>query len=223
MSGIAKDGRAPEGSSAPPPVSRASAASSAPPPVSRASAASSVPPPESRASVGTRARNPNHRAPEGIAFDVSDAWPRPGTTRILDTPFTRVALFGGVYSNHRALEAAIADARARGADAMMCLGDLGGFGPHPNRTCELLQREGVIVQRGNYDHALALGLTDCGCGYTDPRDNHFAAVSYAYTRRMTSIAHSQWMATLPWKLVRDGSRIRFTTSMFGSARLPPML
>ena len=28
--------------------------------------------------------------------------------------------------------------------------------------------------QGNYDESLASGRTDCGCGYTDPRDNHFA-------------------------------------------------
>ena len=40
----------------------------------------------------------------------------------------RIALFGGLYSNYLALEAAIADARGRGVDAIYCLGDLGAFG-----------------------------------------------------------------------------------------------
>jgi hypothetical protein len=52
---------------------------------------------------------------------------------------TRVALLGGIYSNYLALEAAIADAQRRGAGAMYCLGDLGAFGPHPDRAIELLR------------------------------------------------------------------------------------
>jgi len=37
----------------------------------------------------------------------------------------KLVLFGGLYSNYLALEAAISDATARGVDAMYCLGDLG--------------------------------------------------------------------------------------------------
>ena len=42
----------------------------------------------------------------------------------------RIAVFGGIYNNYLALDAAIRDARQRGVDALYCLGDLGAFGPH---------------------------------------------------------------------------------------------
>jgi predicted phosphodiesterase len=111
--------------------------------------------------------------------------------------FRRVAAFGGVYSNHLALEAAIRDARERGAEAVLCLGDLGAFGPSPNRTAEILRREGIPVVRGNYDDSIARGLEDCQCGYTDPRDNHYARISYEYTLARTSSGHREWMAGFP--------------------------
>ena len=57
---------------------------------------------------------------------------------------------------------------------MFCLGDMGGFGPHPDRVFPLLREHGVLAIQGNYDESLASGRTDCGCGYTDPRDNHYA-------------------------------------------------
>ena len=41
---------------------------------------------------------------------------------------TRLAVCGGVYANPWALEAFVADARERGAERLLCLGDLGGFG-----------------------------------------------------------------------------------------------
>ena len=50
-----------------------------------------------------------------------------------DAGIRRAAFFGGVYNNGPALLAAIQDARRRGAEALYCLGDLGGFGPHPAR------------------------------------------------------------------------------------------
>jgi hypothetical protein len=109
----------------------------------------------------------------------------------------RVALLGGVYANAHALAATIADARARGAEAICCLGDLGGFGPHPDRVFPLLQDAGVVCVQGNYDQAVAAALADCRCGYSDPRDNHFARISYAYTLRHTSTDNRRALAALP--------------------------
>jgi predicted phosphodiesterase len=51
--------------------------------------------------------------------------------------------------------------------------------------------------RGNYDNSVSGGLEDCGCGYTDPRDNHFAQISYDYTLAHTADDHRRWMAALP--------------------------
>ncbi|MBM3971409.1 MAG: metallophosphoesterase family protein [Planctomycetes bacterium] len=121
----------------------------------------------------------------------------------------RLAFFGGIYSNHLALAAAIADARSRGVDAMWCLGDLGGFGPHPDRTCELIRNNNVSVVQGNYDHSIGHGLNDCQCGYTDPRDNHFAQLSYDYTLTHNCDDHRTWMRTLPaqQRVEFDGVRL----------------
>src|SRR5881397_3545224 len=94
---------------------------------------------------------------------------------------TRLAVFGGVYSNHLALEAVLEDLARRGADRAYCLGDLGGFGPHPDRAAARLIESGVPTLRGNYDDSIGHERADCACGYTDPRDNHFAQLSYDYT------------------------------------------
>src|SRR5262249_22281921 len=109
----------------------------------------------------------------------------------------RIAVFGGIYSNHLALDAALRDARSRGVQDIYCLGDLGAFGPHPDRIFPLLHKHRVLCIQGNYDHSLANGLDDCQCGYTDPRDNHFARISYRYTYSNTSPANRSWMGTLP--------------------------
>src|SRR5574341_2122840 len=82
----------------------------------------------------------------------------------------RVALFGGVYNNHLALTALIDDARSR-ASEIFCLGDVGAFGPHPDRSVEILREAGVPIVQGNYDRSVGMRRGDCACGYTDPRDN----------------------------------------------------
>ena len=108
-----------------------------------------------------------------------------------------VALFGGVYSNHLALHATLEDARAAGAGTIVCLGDLGAFGPHPDESCRIVRERGIPVVQGNYDHSLGHGLADCRCGYTDPEDNRFAAMSYRYTYASTDPDHRAWMRSLP--------------------------
>jgi hypothetical protein len=113
------------------------------------------------------------------------------------TEYRRIAVFGGVYSNAPALRATLEDAAGRDVDAVFCLGDIGGFGPHPDRVYPLLREGGVHVLQGNYDASLAGGRLDCGCGYTDPRDNHFARISYEYTFTRTSAANRAWLGTLP--------------------------
>src|SRR5687768_14556147 len=108
-----------------------------------------------------------------------------------------IAVFGGIYSNHLALATALDDASKRGVEAIYCLGDLGAFGPHPDKVFPLLREHGVQCIQGNYDNSIANGLTDCQCGYTDPRDNHFARISYAYTYANTSKHNRLWLAELP--------------------------
>jgi diadenosine tetraphosphatase ApaH/serine/threonine PP2A family protein phosphatase len=121
----------------------------------------------------------------------------------------RIAVFGGIYNNYLALAAAVADARARGVDGMFCLGDLGAFGPHPDRVFPLLLENGVQCIQGNYDNSLGNDREDCQCGYTDPRDNYFARLSYEYTYTHTSAAHRRWLAQLPGqrRLTMGGYRV----------------
>jgi predicted phosphodiesterase len=111
--------------------------------------------------------------------------------------YRRIAVFGGIYNNAPALEATLEDACKRDVEAVFCLGDMGGFGPHPDRVFPLLKAARVLAIQGNYDESLALGKGDCGCGYTDPRDNFFARVSYEYTFRKTSLDNKAWLGRLP--------------------------
>ncbi|MEM7164867.1 MAG: metallophosphoesterase family protein [Planctomycetota bacterium] len=109
----------------------------------------------------------------------------------------KVALFGGVYSNYHSLVAVVEDAQRRGCDAMYCLGDIGAFGPHPDRVFPVLVDNAIATVQGNYDHSIGNRRDDCACGYTDPRDNHFARLSYAYTFERTADRWKDWMRDLP--------------------------
>jgi predicted phosphodiesterase len=113
---------------------------------------------------------------------------------------TRIAIFGGVYNNYLSLEATLEHARSQGADEIYCLGDMGGFGPHPDRVFPFLRDvDDLRVMQGNYDHSIGNRLDDCACGYEDPRDNYFAEISYEYTLENTADEHKDWLRDLPEK------------------------
>lgn len=157
---------------------------------------------------------------------------RPDPTPV-EGPHGRIAVFGGVYSNHLALAALLEDAARRGAEALYCLGDLGAFGPNPEMVRPLLAEGSVLTLQGNYEESLASGAEDCNCGYTDLRDNHFAALSYRYTAENTSDVFKAWMGRLPKRrrvrvgerelLLAHGSPRRINEFLFASASPVPFL
>jgi len=110
---------------------------------------------------------------------------------------TRIAVFGGPYANPYALRAILRDARALACERVFCLGDLGGFGAECDAIWPLLDEAGVECIAGNYDVAIGRGDPDCGCGYADERDSHYAQLIYDYTLQATSPEFATWMRGLP--------------------------
>jgi predicted phosphodiesterase len=123
----------------------------------------------------------------------------------------RIAVCGGVYSNPYGLRAFIDDARCRGARRLYCLGDLGGYGGEPEAVWPLLKDNDIVCIAGNYDDSIARNEPDCGCGYSDPRDQQYAQLMYDYTVKHTSAGFAAWMGTLPTERreTLDGCEVHF--------------
>lgn len=115
----------------------------------------------------------------------------------VEGPFSKVVVFGGIYNNSYGLEALLEQATVFGAERTYCLGDFGGFGPHPEKVRPLLEAGNVLSIQGNYEESLSSGREDCNCGYADPRDNHYAEISYRYTAENCSPEFKAWMGTHP--------------------------
>jgi hypothetical protein len=151
----------------------------------------------------------------------------------VEGPYERIVVFGGVYNNHHALAALLERAGQLGAGAIYCLGDLGGFGPHPEKVRPLLEQGGVLGVQGNYEESLAVGREDCNCGYTDPRDNRFADLSYRYTAERTTPDMRRWLGSWPRRrrvlvggrelLLVHGSPRRINEFLFASTSPAPFL
>lgn len=61
------------------------------------------------------------------------------------------ACFSDPHGNLPALEAAVADAKEKGAEQMVCAGDITGYGPFPDDVCRFLQKQVIPAILGNYD------------------------------------------------------------------------
>lgn len=132
-----------------------------------------------------------------VSLDVllsAESFVGPGRS---NSAMIRIAALGGPYANPSALRAVLDDAEARGCERVFCLGDLGGFGADCDGIWPLLMDRGVQCIAGNYDVAIARGDPDCGCGYADERDNHYAQLIYDHTLASTSPAFAAWMRQLP--------------------------
>jgi predicted phosphodiesterase len=62
-----------------------------------------------------------------------------------------IAFLSDIHGNLPALEAAFADAKARGADQIVCAGDITGYGPFSDEVCHFLQKQHISTIIGNYD------------------------------------------------------------------------
>jgi predicted phosphodiesterase len=71
----------------------------------------------------------------------------------------RVAVFSDIHANLPALEAVLADAEDSAVDELWCLGDVIGYGAHPDGCVELVRERCDAALVGNHDLAV-LGELD---------------------------------------------------------------
>ena len=95
---------------------------------------------------------------------------------------TRIAIFGDLHGNHAATAATLAAIDAERPDVVYCLGDLVGYGAHPNETIALIRERAIPTIVGNYDDGVGFDRDDCGCAYKDADEEARGQQSLAWTR-----------------------------------------
>src|SRR6185437_15729287 len=84
--------------------------------------------------------------------------PAARTTTVASRPM-RVAVISDVHANEHALEAVLREIDEAAPDELWCLGDVVGYGPAPNRCCEVISERADLCLVGNHD-LVALGRLD---------------------------------------------------------------
>jgi diadenosine tetraphosphatase ApaH/serine/threonine PP2A family protein phosphatase len=103
----------------------------------------------------------------------------------------RYLVLTDIHANLEALDACLADARSRGYDRTLVLGDLVGYGGDPNAVVERVQSlEPTAVVRGNHDKV--------ACGLEQAEGFNAVAKSAAlWTLEVLKPAYREWLAALP--------------------------
>jgi len=103
----------------------------------------------------------------------------------------RLAVFADIHANRQAFSACLEAARARGAERIVCLGDIVGYGADPewavDTVIDLVER-GAIALRGNHDNAI---------GIPSENMNAVAQAAIEWTRGRLSGPQRRFLAELP--------------------------
>lgn len=107
--------------------------------------------------------------------------------------FMKLLVFSDVHGNKFGLEAVLEAAQGQ-YDSVLCLGDVVGYGAHPNECCELVREatadspDGVCLL-GNHD-AAALGIIDASWF------NDVARAAIEWTGERLSAGNKEWLQAL---------------------------
>ena len=112
----------------------------------------------------------------------------------------KLAIISDIHANLHALQAVWADLEAMKPDAVYCLGDLIGYGVHPNETIEFIRGRQIPTIMGNYDEGVGFDMHDCGCIYKDPVQDRLGKRSLEWTQKITSRENKAYLQSLPMQI-----------------------
>lgn len=117
-----------------------------------------------------------------------------------------LGLISDVHANVIALEAVLAELKAKGAETILCLGDLIGYGPSPNETIELIRSENLLCTLGAADERIAFDFAR----ERMPRAG-VADATLEWTRTVIEPRHVEFLRGLPvqQRLNTPAGRLRF--------------
>ncbi|MGJ4918058.1 metallophosphoesterase family protein [Bradyrhizobium sp. HKCCYLRH2060] len=108
-----------------------------------------------------------------------------------------LAIFTDIHANRQAFAACMEAARARGADRLICLGDIVGYGADPEWSVDTVMEivaEGGLAVRGNHDNAVSVASETM---------NAEAQAAMEWTRGRLSAEQRRFLAELPMSIGDD--------------------
>ena len=102
----------------------------------------------------------------------------------------RYAIISDIHGNVEALQAVLNDIKGRSVDTIVCLGDIVGYYPDPEKCVDLVREHVSLCVAGNHDYA-AINRIDI------QTFTYYALVAMEWTRNNISARAKEFLASLP--------------------------
>ena len=110
---------------------------------------------------------------------------------------TKIAFISDVHANYEALSAMLRRLDAVGCDAIVCLGDIVGYGASPSECISLIREREIPCVMGNHDEYATMML-DMNPSVSRLREE--IRQSIAWTQSQLSTDELKWLASLRMRM-----------------------
>lgn len=112
----------------------------------------------------------------------------------------KLAVISCIHANLPALDAVLLDIEKHSVDQIFCVGDLAGYGPHPNEVIDKIRTLGIPTCAGCWDEDVVEGHNACDCSYPSVLAEKRGFLAHEWTNQQVSHENKAWLETLPHSL-----------------------
>lgn len=118
---------------------------------------------------------------------------------------SKIAILSDIHANLPAFEAVLRDVEESGAESIVFLGDIVGYGASPAECVDLVRKHGGCCLMGNHDMEIRR-VRRSGCTFQDPDwKNCGYQAGLAHAARCLDAGQADWLAGLPYRMKISGA------------------
>jgi diadenosine tetraphosphatase ApaH/serine/threonine PP2A family protein phosphatase len=109
----------------------------------------------------------------------------------------KIAVISCIHSNYEALDAVLLDIDRHLCEKIFCVGDLVGYGPHPNAVVAQIRSLDIPTVAGCWDEDIIEGLNACECSYPSLLAEKRGIKAHEWTNQQIYPENREFLAKLP--------------------------
>ncbi|MBD2136346.1 metallophosphoesterase family protein [Anabaena sp. FACHB-1237] len=112
----------------------------------------------------------------------------------------KIAVMSCIHGNYEALDAVLLDIDQQKAQKIFCVGDLVGYGPHPNAVINQIRSLDIPTCAGCWDEDIVEGLNACDCSYPSLLAEKRGIQAHEWTNQEIQPENREFLASLPYSM-----------------------
>ncbi|MBC6436431.1 metallophosphoesterase family protein [Nostoc sp. HG1] len=112
----------------------------------------------------------------------------------------KIAVISCIHGNYEALNGVLLDIDQQKAEKIFCVGDLVGYGPHPNAVVAQIRSLDIPTCVGCWDEDIVEGLNACDCSYPSLLAEKRGIQAHEWTNKEINPENREFLANLPHSL-----------------------